>query len=270
MLIVGIVAALWAASGYVGAFMRASNIIYEVDEGRAIWKLRPLQMFVTLLMILLIAVAAVGVVVTGPVAEAVGGAIGVGDTAVTVWNIAKWPVLLAIITVMLAVLYYASPNAKVGRFKFITPGAIVAVVIWIVASLAFGVLRRELRLVRQDLRLARRRRRVPRVALHLERRDPFGAELNAERERSEQIERGRAGRRARPAPGAARRAEARSRRQQTACADSSVPLMACGSLPSMRDRRRTTAAVARGRRRPRQRGLRHRQPGRRRVGRRGA
>src|SRR5918997_6455373 len=98
MLIVGVLAALWSASGYVGAFMRASNVMYEVDEGRPIWKLRPLQMLVTLAMILLVTLAAVSVVVTGPVAEAVGGAIGVGDTAVTVWNYAKWPVLVGIVT----------------------------------------------------------------------------------------------------------------------------------------------------------------------------
>jgi membrane protein len=138
MLVVGILAALWSASGYVGAFMRASNIMYEVDEGREVWKLRPLQMLVTLTMILLLALAAVAVVVTGPVAEAVGGAIGAGDTAVTVWNFAKWPVLVAVVAFMLAVLYYAAPNAKLGGFKFITPGAAVAVLVWVVASAAFA------------------------------------------------------------------------------------------------------------------------------------
>jgi membrane protein len=138
MLIVGILAALWAASGYVGAFMRASNIMYEVDEGRAIWKLRPLQMVVTLVMILLLALAAISIVVSGPVAEAVGSAIGVGDTAVTIWDIAKWPVLLGVVALMLAILYYASPNAKLEGFKFISPGAVVAVVIWIIASALFA------------------------------------------------------------------------------------------------------------------------------------
>jgi membrane protein len=190
MLIVGVVAALWAASGYVGAFMRASNIMYEVDEGREIWKLRPLQMLVTLAMILLIAIAAVAVVVSGPVAEAVGSAIGVGDTAVTIWNYAKWPVLLAIVAFMLAVLYYASPNAKVGRFKFISPGAIVAVVVWVIASVAFafyvsnfgsydktygslaGVVVFLVWLYISNIAIL------------------FGAQLNAERERSEQFKKG--------------------------------------------------------------------------------
>jgi membrane protein len=137
-LIIGIVAALWSASGYVGAFMRASNVMFEVDEGRPIYKLRPLQMLVTLAMILLIAIAAIGVVVSGPIARALGESIGLGDTAITVFNIAKWPVILGIVTLMLAVLYYAAPNAKLRGFKFITPGGLVAVVIAIVASALFA------------------------------------------------------------------------------------------------------------------------------------
>ena len=190
MLIVGIVAALWSASGYVGAFMRASNIIYEVDEGRPIWKLRPLQMLVTLAMLLLVTLAAVSVVVTGPVAEAVGGAIGVGDTAVTVWNIAKWPVLVAVFALMLAILYYASPNAKVGAFKFITPGALTAVIVWIVASLLFGFYVSNFgsydktygSLAGVVVFLVWLW--ITNVAILL------GAQMNAERERSEQIEKG--------------------------------------------------------------------------------
>ena len=137
-LIVGVLAALWSASGYVGAFMRASNVMFEVDEGRPIYKLRPLQMLVTLAMIMLIAIAAIGIVVSGPVAKALGESIGLGDTAITVFNIAKWPVILGIVTLMLAVLYYAAPNAKLRGFKFITPGGIVAVVIAIVASALFA------------------------------------------------------------------------------------------------------------------------------------
>ena len=190
MLIVGILAALWSASGYVGAFMRASNIMYEVDEGRKIWKLRPLQMLVTLTMILLVTLAAVAVVVTGPVAEAVGGAIGVSDTFVTVWDYAKWPVLIGIITLALAILYYASPNAKVGRFKFISPGAIVAVVIWILASLAFGFY------VSNFGSYDKTYGSLGGVVVFLvwlwitNVAILFGAELNAERERSEQIKQG--------------------------------------------------------------------------------
>jgi membrane protein len=139
MLVVGILGALWSASGFVGAFMRASNVMYEVDEGRPVYKLRPLQMLVTLVLVLLTALAALAVVVTGPLAEAVGDAVGLGSTAVTIWDIAKWPVLLAIVALMVSILFYASPNAKLrGGFRFVTPGGIVAVVVWLVASLLFA------------------------------------------------------------------------------------------------------------------------------------
>ena len=138
MLIVGIAAALWTASGYVGAFMRAANVIYEVEEGRSIVKLRPLQMLVTLVLVLLLALVLVALVLTGPLAEAVGSAVGLGSAAVTAWDIAKWPVLLAVVVVMIALLYYASPNAKLRGVKSILPGAALAVVVWLVASAAFA------------------------------------------------------------------------------------------------------------------------------------
>jgi membrane protein len=138
LLIVGIAAALWTASGYVGAFMRAANVIYEVEEGRSFVKLRPLQMLVTLVLVLLLALVLVAVVLTGPLADAVGSAVGLGSTAVTAWDIGKWPVLLAVVVVMIALLYYASPNAKLGGVKSILPGAVLAVVIWLVASAGFA------------------------------------------------------------------------------------------------------------------------------------
>src|SRR6476661_6309293 len=138
MLVVGIAAALWTASGYVGAFMRAANVIYEVEEGRSIIKLRPLQMLVTLVLVLLLALVLVALVLTGPLASKVGSAIGIGSTAVTVWNIAKWPVLLIVVMLMIALLYYASPNAKLRSLKSIFPGAVLAVVVWLVASAAFA------------------------------------------------------------------------------------------------------------------------------------
>jgi membrane protein len=136
-LIAGILGALWSASGYIGAFMRASNVMYEVDEGRAIWKLRPLQMVVTVIMILLISIGAIAVVISGPLATAVGSAVGLSDTAVTIWSIARWPVLALVVAAMIAVLYYASPNAKIG-FKHVIPGAVLAVVIWVIASALFA------------------------------------------------------------------------------------------------------------------------------------
>jgi membrane protein len=138
LLIAGIVAALWSASGYVGAFMRASNVIYEVEEGRSIIKLRPLQMLVTLVLVLLLAVVLVALVLTGPLASKVGSAVGIGSSVVTVWNIAKWPVLLIVVMFMIALLYYASPNAKLRSLKSIFPGAVLAVVVWLVASAAFA------------------------------------------------------------------------------------------------------------------------------------
>ena len=139
MLIVGLATALWSASGYIGAFMRASNAIYEREEGRGFFKLRPVQLLVTLILVLMSALVVLALVVSGPVAKSVGGAVGLGDTAVTVFNIAKWPAMLIVVMVMLAILYYASPNAKQPGFKWISPGSVVAVVIWVLASAAFAL-----------------------------------------------------------------------------------------------------------------------------------
>jgi membrane protein len=138
MLIVGIAGALWSASSYVGAFIRASNAVYEREEGRGFFKLRPVQLVVTLILILMAALVVVALIVSGPVAKAVGDAVGLGDTAVTIWNIAKWPVMLVVVMVMLAILYYASPNAKQPGFKWISPGSVLAVVVWVVASALFA------------------------------------------------------------------------------------------------------------------------------------
>jgi membrane protein len=134
---VGLVTALWSASAYVGAFMRASNAIFETPEGRPFWKLRPLQVAVTLVMTILFAIVLLAIVVSGSLAKAIGQEIGFGDTAVTVWNIAKWPVLAVIVSGMIAVLYYTAPNARLPKFQWISPGAVVALVVWVVASLAF-------------------------------------------------------------------------------------------------------------------------------------
>ncbi|HYH62908.1 MAG TPA: YihY/virulence factor BrkB family protein [Solirubrobacterales bacterium] len=138
LLIVGVLISLNAASGYVGAFIRASNIIWETPEGRGFFKLRPLQIGVTLAMILMLVVVAMGLILTGPLVEAVGSAIGVGDTAVTVWDVAKWPFLLAIVVLMFGVLYYASPNVTPPGFRWITLGSLVAVAVWLIASAAFA------------------------------------------------------------------------------------------------------------------------------------
>jgi membrane protein len=137
-LIFGIAVALWTASGYVGAFMRASNAIYEREEGRPFYILRPLQLVVTLVLVLMAALVVLSLIVTGPVASAIGSAVGLGDAAVTAWNIAKWPVMLVVVVVMLAILYWPAPNAKSAGFRWVSPGSILAVVVWIVASAAFA------------------------------------------------------------------------------------------------------------------------------------
>jgi membrane protein len=138
LLVVGLATALWAASNYVGAFIRASNVAWETPEGRSFFKLRPLQILVTLAMVIMLALVAISLVLTGPIVEAVGSSIGVGDTALTIWDIAKWPVLLAVVILMLSVLYYAAPNVKLPGFRWITPGSALAVVIWLVASALFA------------------------------------------------------------------------------------------------------------------------------------
>ncbi len=135
---VGLATALWSASGYIGAFMRASNVIWETPEGRPFLKLRPLQLLVTFAMVILLALVALSLVMTGPVVEEVGGAIGIGSTALTVWDIAKWPVLLAMAIFMVGILYYAAPNVKLPGFRWLTPGSIFAVFGWIAASGAFA------------------------------------------------------------------------------------------------------------------------------------
>ncbi len=137
--IVGLAVALWSASAYVGAFIRASNVIYETPEGRPFWKLRPLQIGVTLAVILMLVFLALALVLTGPIVDAVAGPLGVGETAVTIWDVAKWPLMAAVFLLMVAVLYYASPNVKLRGFRWITPGSLVAITAWIIASALFGV-----------------------------------------------------------------------------------------------------------------------------------
>ena len=137
-LVIGVVGALWSASGYVGAFSRAMNRIYEVQEGRPFWRMRPMQLIVTVLSVTLCAVALVILVVSGPVAEAIGQALGVGDDLVAVWDYAKWPVLALVVMLVVALLYYATPNVKLTKFRLISVGAFVAIVIWLVASVGFA------------------------------------------------------------------------------------------------------------------------------------
>jgi membrane protein len=134
----GLAIALWSASGYVAGFMRASNAIYDIGEGRPIWKTAPVRVGVTFVLLVLLAASALAVVLTGGLAQQVGGLIGLGSTAVTIWDIAKWPVLLLVISFMFAILYWASPNVKQPGFRWLSPGGIFAVVLWVIASAAFA------------------------------------------------------------------------------------------------------------------------------------
>ncbi|MFI8084410.1 YihY/virulence factor BrkB family protein [Kitasatospora sp. NPDC086009] len=137
--VLGLVAALWAASGYVGAFIRAANAVYDIAEGRPIWKVTPLRLGLTLLLMVLLAASAVIVVFTGPIADRVGHALGLGSTALRVWSYAKWPVLVVLVILMIAVLYWAAPNVRGRGFRWVTPGSVLSVLIWLAASAGFAV-----------------------------------------------------------------------------------------------------------------------------------
>ncbi|UFU01940.1 YihY/virulence factor BrkB family protein [Ruania suaedae] len=137
-LILGLAAALWTASNYVNAFSRAMNRIYETTEGRPVWKLRPAMYLLTLVLLVLVALSVVLLAISGPVAEAIGSAIGLGGVAVTIWSIARWPVLLAVVVLVVALLYYFTPNVKQPKMRWISPGAIIAIVVAILASVGVG------------------------------------------------------------------------------------------------------------------------------------
>src|SRR3954471_1013417 len=136
--VLGLGVALWSASGYVGGFIKASNVIYEVEEGRPFWKLRPLQIAVTVVLVLISAALALAIVITAPLAQRVGDVIGLGDTAVSVWNIAKWPVIALVVSQVIAFLYWVAPNIRHPGYRWISPGGVLAVVLWVVASAAFA------------------------------------------------------------------------------------------------------------------------------------
>jgi membrane protein len=138
-MVLGLVGALWSASGYVGAFGRAMNRMYEIGEGRPIWKLRPFMLLLTLVLVVLAAAVLLALILTGSVAQSVGELLGLGSTGILVWQIAKWPVLLAVVVVIVALLYYATPNIRQPRFRWISVGAALAIVVWIVLSAAFGL-----------------------------------------------------------------------------------------------------------------------------------
>lgn len=139
LFVVSLVGALWSASRYVAAFMRASNVIYEVDEGRPLWKKLPVRLGLTILQALVLVAGAAAVVVTGDLARQMGDLVGLESTAVTVWNIAKWPVVILVLVVLLALLYWAAPNVRHPRFRWLSPGAILAIAVWIAGSVLFSL-----------------------------------------------------------------------------------------------------------------------------------
>ncbi len=137
-LAIGLAGALWSASGYVGGFSRAMNRIYEVEEGRPFWRMRPMQLMVTIVSVALCAGALLILIVSGPVAEAIGNAVGLGDQLVVAWGYAKWPVLALVVMVLVALLYHATPNVDFVKFRVISVGAFVAILVWLVASIGFA------------------------------------------------------------------------------------------------------------------------------------
>ncbi|MFJ7073869.1 YihY/virulence factor BrkB family protein [Streptomyces sp. NPDC098781] len=139
MAVVGVVLAVWSASGYVAAFIRTANAVYDMPEGRPVWKVLPVRLGVTVALMVLAVLSALIVVFTGALARQVGSTLGIGDTALTVWAIAKWPVLAILVTTMIAILYWACPNAKVRGFRWVTPGSFLALVIWMIASAGFAL-----------------------------------------------------------------------------------------------------------------------------------
>ncbi|MGW1319781.1 YihY/virulence factor BrkB family protein [Streptomyces sp. NPDC002426] len=139
MAVVGLLLALWSASGYIAAFIRSSNVVYDMPEGRPAWKVLPLRLALTVTLMVLAVVSALIVVFTGPVAQKAGSALGVGGPALTAWSIAKWPVLVLLVIIMIALLYWAAPNARGRGFKWVTPGSFLALLLWMVASAGFAL-----------------------------------------------------------------------------------------------------------------------------------
>ncbi|UXX96704.1 YihY/virulence factor BrkB family protein [Streptomyces sp. AD2-2] len=136
--VVGIVVAVWSASGYIAAFIRSANVVYDMPEGRPVWKVLPIRVGVTVVLLLLTVVSALIVVFTGSLARAAGSAFGVGDATLKVWSIAKWPGLVILVMAMVAILYWAAPNVKGRGFRWITPGSVVALLVWMIASAGFA------------------------------------------------------------------------------------------------------------------------------------
>jgi membrane protein len=135
--VIGLATAIWASSGYVDGFMGASNAIHDVEEDRELKKKLPVRIGLTLVLMVLAGAIAFAVTLTGGLAKSTGDVLGIGDTAVDVWAFAKWPVLLFLVALLLAILYWGAQSAKVP-FRLVSPGSLLAVVGWVVASIGFA------------------------------------------------------------------------------------------------------------------------------------
>jgi membrane protein len=139
LFVASVAGALWSASRYVAAFMRASNVIYDVEEGRPIWKKLPTRLGITVVMALALVISTLAVALTGDLARQAGDLLGLEDAAVTAWNIARWPVAVVVVALLLAVLYWASPNVRHPGVRWLAPGALLALFIWVVGSVGFAL-----------------------------------------------------------------------------------------------------------------------------------
>jgi len=137
-LLLGLATALWSASRYVTSFSRAMNRVYQVGEGRPVWKLRPVMLLITLVVGVLGILLLICLLLSGSTARAIGDAIGLGSAAAVAWSIAKWPLMLVVMVLIVAILYFATPNVKQPRFRWMSLGALIAIVAWILASTAFS------------------------------------------------------------------------------------------------------------------------------------
>ncbi|MDH6218935.1 YihY/virulence factor BrkB family protein [Streptomyces pseudovenezuelae] len=138
MAVVGIVLAVWSASGYIAAFIRSANVVYDMPEGRPMWKVLPIRVGITVVLLVLTTISALIVVFTGGLARQAGSLLGIGDTALTVWSIAKWPALVVLVTIVIAILFWAAPNVKGRGFRWVTPGSVLALLVWMIASAGFA------------------------------------------------------------------------------------------------------------------------------------
>lgn len=137
-LIIGVGVALWSASGYIGGFINAANEIWDVDEERSFFRRRPLQLLITLVMTVAVAVILLALVLTGPLVTAIGDEVGVGNTALTIFSIVKWPLILVGVILIIGFLYRTAPDAHHEGFLWILPGAIVATCLWLLGSIVFS------------------------------------------------------------------------------------------------------------------------------------